>query len=76
MLRYCQPTRDLDPVEMLLAAVVKRAIRDAQQGCNEGLREEALCWLWTVVPVVARMVELPAVGADNAMKPPLNGHYQ
>jgi hypothetical protein len=43
-------TQDLTPEERVLVALVRLAIRDAQQCKNERLREEATRWLWWVAP--------------------------
>jgi hypothetical protein len=51
--------RDLDPAEMLLAGVVRLAIRDAQQTKNARLREDARRWLWWWSPAIAKRAELP-----------------
>jgi hypothetical protein len=59
MLRYARPTRDLDPHERFLAGIVRLAVRDAQEGRNEILRQEALRWLWNVAPTVAERAQLP-----------------
>lgn len=59
MLRYSRPTRELDPVERLLAAVIKAAIRDAQQERDKRLREEAAQWLWDVASGVAEKAPMP-----------------
>lgn len=46
---------ELTPEEMLLAALLRRAIKDAQacSGTQERVREEASRWLWTVAPSIA-----------------------
>jgi hypothetical protein len=43
---------ELYPEELLLAALMRRAIKDAQ-GKQERVREEAARWLWEHAPVVA-----------------------
>jgi hypothetical protein len=40
--------------EMLLAAIVRRAIRDAKEDRSDKVRYEAAAWLWDVAPVVAQ----------------------
>jgi hypothetical protein len=40
------------PEELLLIALVKRALKDAKDR-RERLCEEAACWLWTVAPTIA-----------------------
>jgi hypothetical protein len=51
---------ELQPEELLLAALVRRAIKDAQAG-NERVREDSLRWLWWVAPGIAQCVRLPRV---------------
>ncbi len=46
--------RDLEPEKLLLAQLVRIAIRDAQQGKDERLSEEARQWLWTHAPTIAQ----------------------
>jgi hypothetical protein len=43
---------ELQPEELLLAALVRRAIKDAQ-GKQERVREEAAQWLWDHAPAIA-----------------------
>jgi hypothetical protein len=50
---------ELMPEELLLAALVRRAIKDAQ-GKQERVREEAARWLWDHAPRIAERVEVPA----------------
>lgn len=52
----------MEPELLSLAAILRIAIRDALQDRNECLRDEARRWLWRVVPSVARMAEVSAVG--------------
>lgn len=52
-------TPSLDPEEMLLAAMVRQAIRDATQSKQEHVRYEAARWLWTVSPAVAERAGVP-----------------
>jgi hypothetical protein len=49
---------ELMPEELLLAALVRRAIKDAQDG-KERVREEARTWLWEHAPGIAERAELP-----------------
>jgi len=58
---------DLAPEEILLARILKQAIKDAQQSSNERLREEALAFLWTVAPTIAQRAELPQIHASNGV---------
>ena len=44
----------LEPEELLLAQLVRIAIRDAQQGKDVRLSEEARQWLWETVPTIAQ----------------------
>jgi hypothetical protein len=48
----------LEPEELLLAALVRQAIRDAMQTENVWLRDEALQWLWWVAPGIAERAEM------------------
>lgn len=54
------PDLNLDPAEQLLAAIVKRALWDAQQTQNPKLQQEARQWLWQHCPTIASMAQLPA----------------
>lgn len=49
---------ELTPEELLLAALLRRAIKDAQ-GKQERVREEAARWLWTFAPTIAERAKLP-----------------
>lgn len=53
---------DLTPEELLLAAIVRLAIRDAIQGKKEKLRDEALRWLWWFAPTIAERAGVPHFG--------------
>lgn len=67
-MRYSCPTPELSPEEVLLAAIVRRAIKDAQQHKDARLRDEAAAFLWMVAPCVAERVDLPAViASDNGL---------
>ena len=60
-------SRDLQPEELLLAQLVRRAIKDAQ-GKNARLSEEARLWLWTHAPTIAQRAEVsPTIASDNAL---------
>lgn len=51
---------DLTPEELLLAQLVRLAIRDARQARNERLRYEARRWLWSFAPNIAARAGLSA----------------
>lgn len=50
---------NLEPEELLLAALLRVAIKDALQHRNEHIRREAARWLWWVAPSVAARVGVP-----------------
>jgi hypothetical protein len=50
----------LQPEELLLAQMVRVAIRDATQTRDERLRHEAAQWLWWVAPGIAQHAGVPA----------------
>ena len=58
---------DLQPEELLLAQLVRIAIRDARQAKDVRLSEEAAQWLWTHAPTIAQRAEVsPTVAPDAA----------
>src|SRR4051794_29121220 len=57
--------RPLEPEEMLFAALVRPAIKDACQRKNERLREEATAFLQAVAPMSANRLQLPQATAYN-----------
>ena len=65
--RYSYP-RELDPAELLLAALVKRALQDARCN-NERLATEAAGWLQWFAPAVAERAGMASTGLDRAEQP-------
>lgn len=55
---------ELTPEEMLLAALLRRAIKDAQ-GKQERVREEAARWLWEHAPTIAERAGVAQIATDN-----------
>jgi hypothetical protein len=55
--------RDLDPAELLLAGIVRQAVRDACQEKNERVRYEAQNWLWTFAPIIAERANVPSMNS-------------
>lgn len=56
---------ELEPAERLLAAVIRTALKDARQDKNLHQRNEALRFLWSVAPIVAKRMGLPAVDVQQ-----------
>jgi hypothetical protein len=52
LLLYSRP-RELSAEELLLVALIRRALKDARSD-NERLRHEATAWLWWFAPTVAK----------------------
>lgn len=62
------PCRDLEPEELLLAQLVRVAIRDARQAKNVRVQEEARWWLWEHAPAIAARAGVTSmpIATDNA----------
>ena len=59
--------RELDPAELLLVGLLRRALKDAECG-NENLRTEATAWLWWFAPHIAQRAGVEQhIAADNAL---------
>jgi hypothetical protein len=58
---------ELMPEELLLAAMVRLAIRDATQCKNKRLQADALRWLWWVTPGIAERAFV-----DSTDAPPIS----
>ena len=64
--RYSRP-RDLCPDELLLIALIRRALKDAQDS-NPKLRDEATQWLWWFAPTVAQRAGAPQIHASRSCR--------
>lgn len=49
----------------MLAQVIRLAIRDALQGRDPALCEEARGWLWEIAPTIARKADVPRPGGGS-----------
>lgn len=58
---------ELTPEEALLAAALRRAIRDAKEASSECVRTEAAQWLWTVAPSIAHRANVPQLSGTDAL---------
>lgn len=55
-----------EPFEVLVSAVLRRAVQDARQSAQPELRAEALGFLWTCVPDLAQALNLPELACKEA----------